>query len=490
MTAIENNSLAQSDYLICTNCIEESYLNVEIEQLGEQSECSYCGSTSLYTITIGELADRVDSAFEEHYQLTSTEPTFLESMMLSDKESSYVWVRQGQPVLDTIMEAANIDERPAEHIRQLLEEKHFNRHKIKAGEEIPYDIETHYEEKGVEDYELQHGWKSLQESLKTDTRLFNKEAEAILSSVFEGLAEHETHEGDSVIVDVGPGHAISKLYRARVFQSDESLNKALQHPDIEMGPPPFSSAAAGRMNSQGISVFYGSTDSDVALAEIRPPVGSRVVVACFNVIRKLRLLNVEALREIYVEGSIFDSSYGRRLEKAKFLSRLSRDITQPAMPEFETADYLITQAISDYLANLIVPELDGIIYRSVQTGNSGLNVALFSKSSCVDKIKLPTDPKIEAFRGFHNHDYEDQEPTYEVWVEVPENNGKKEQKSTDFLFELPVDLYIPGNEEDLRIPTLELEVETMAVHHITSIVVESKLYPVRRYRTDNSMEDF
>jgi len=65
-------------------------------------------------------------------------------------------------------------------------------------------------------------------------------------------------------------------------------------------------------------VFYGATDPDVALAEIRPPVGSRVVVGKFGLQRPLRLLDVAALESVFVKGSIFDGGYIRRLEQAKF----------------------------------------------------------------------------------------------------------------------------------------------------------------------------
>lgn len=46
------------------------------------------------------------------------------------------------------------------------------------------------------------------------------------------------------------------------------------------------------MNSTGISVFYGATDDQTAIAEFRLSVGSWVVTATFEVIRPLRLLNL------------------------------------------------------------------------------------------------------------------------------------------------------------------------------------------------------
>jgi hypothetical protein len=72
-------------------------------------------------------------------------------------------------------------------------------------------------------------------------------------------------------------------------------------PDRHLGSPPSGAAAAGRMNARGISVFYGANDPRVALAEVRPPVGSRVAVARFEIIRPLRLLDLTALSDATVE---------------------------------------------------------------------------------------------------------------------------------------------------------------------------------------------
>ena len=52
------------------------------------------------------------------------------------------------------------------------------------------------------------------------------------------------------------------------------------------------------------------------------------MIGRFQITRPLKLLDVEALRSIYVEGSIFDSTYIERLKKAKFLVSLSSQITK------------------------------------------------------------------------------------------------------------------------------------------------------------------
>lgn len=40
------------------------------------------------------------------------------------------------------------------------------------------------------------------------------------------------------------------------------------------------------MNARGVSVFYGANDPTAAIAEVRPPVGSQVAVAQFEIIRR------------------------------------------------------------------------------------------------------------------------------------------------------------------------------------------------------------
>jgi hypothetical protein len=63
------------------------------------------------------------------------------------------------------------------------------------GEECEFDSDCYYEEKGPNDIEFCEEWWSFERSLKTETRFFNKHAQATLGNVFEGLADHETRDG-------------------------------------------------------------------------------------------------------------------------------------------------------------------------------------------------------------------------------------------------------------------------------------------------------
>ena len=194
-------------------------------------------------------------------------------------------------------------------------------------------------------------WRGFEESLKTASRFFSKAAAVTLSEVFAGLGDYRTQSGKMVIVPAGPGHKLHSLCRARVFQSDERLEAALMRPDKEIGPPSCTSGSRRPHERTGISVFYGAINPKVALAEVRPFVGSRVVTGRFEILRELRLLDLEAFRALSIEGSLFDPDFLRRLEKANFLSDLSHRIAVPVMPDDEAFVYLPTQAVADFLAS-------------------------------------------------------------------------------------------------------------------------------------------
>ena len=59
------------------------------------------------------------------------------------------------------------------------------------------------------------------------------------------------------------------------------------------------------------------------------------------------------------------------------------------MPDDEAFEYLVTQAIADFLANESTMKVDGIIFPSVQGAGKALNVALFHKASKIEEIDLP-----------------------------------------------------------------------------------------------------
>ncbi|MFQ6239689.1 RES family NAD+ phosphorylase [Sinorhizobium meliloti] len=477
---------------ICSDCVGEKYLSKEIGREGRHGKCSYCDETGK-CYRLGELSERIETAFEQHYTRTSDQPDSWEYSLLTDREMDYEWYRHGEPVVHAIMNAADIPEEAAGDAQRILEEQYSDYEAQKMGEETEFADGSYYEEKGASDVDWREEWESFERSLKTEARFFSRLADAHLTSVFEGIDEMTTLDGRPLIVDAGPGTNMAALYRARAFQSNKRLEECLMRPDQQLGSPPALLASAGRMNARGISVFYGANDPYVALAEVRPPVGSQVAVARFDIIRPLRLLDLPAFSEVSSGGSVFDPEVAGRMERAMFLRSLSQRITKPVMPDDEAFEYLATQAVADFLATESSVPLDGIIFSSVQAAGEALNVVLFHKAARVEDIDLPNGTRVSASLGRETEDgwYRD----YYISEEVPpvkEAPATGEPKRNLPGFEVIARTFWEDatKDWDWRQATLGINLESVEVHVIKGVTFSTEPHKVRRLRWEQRKPDF
>lgn len=478
--------------LICSSCIGEAYLSAEIADHGEQKKCSYCGQLG-HTYSVGELAERVETAFEQHYVRTSDQPDSYQYLLLSDRESTYDWERNGEPIVNAIMNAADISEAAAEDIQNILNDKYEDFDSAAMGEETEFSDSSYYEERGIGVGTWHEEWDNFERSLKTEARFFSRSAAEHLEAIFEGIDEMRTSDNHPIVIDAGPETDFSAVYRARVFQSNEKLEAALCRPDFHLGSPPPMFAIAGRMNAQGISVFYGADDERVAIAEVRAPVGSQVAVARFEITRRLRLLNLTALGSVGAGGSIFDVELASRIERASFLRLLSRRITRPIMPDDEPFDYLATQAIADFLATNASIPVDGMIYPSVQAAGHALNVVLFHKAARVETMDIPRGAEIRARSGQMGEDgWEDD---YSVVEEVPPastvtDKGNVEKSSWPPNFAELEKIMWKDLDSEWREPSLRVLSDSVRVHRILRVDFKTEEFHVRRQRWEKREPEF
>ena len=474
---------------LCHQCVGEKYLGDEVRRKGRCGQCSYCGR-SARSYTIEDIAERVETAFEQHFRRTSDQPTSWQQSLLSDRESDYEWERDGEPVVWAIANAAVIPEQAAQDIQAILDDKHGDFDAAAMGEETEFCSESYYEEKGPSDHVWQEEWRNFERSLKTEARFFSRSAAAHLASIFNEIDKMSTTDGTPLVIDAGPQTALTAVFRARVFQSDEKLVEALCRPDRHLGSPPAVLAVAGRMNARGISAFYGANDPGVAVAEVRPPVGSQVAVARFDIVRRLRLLDLTALSAVTEDGSVFDIGWAPRLERATFLRSLSQRITKPVMPDDETFEYLPTQAIADFLATENEPVLDGIVFPSVQVAGDGLNVVLFHKAARVAAEDIPEGTEIEAHTGHTSED--GWEVDYSVSERVPPKQPPKDKGEED---QWPYLAAIAGaawqaHDADFRDATLRIDLESVKVHVVRSVQFQCDAHHVWRHRWEKSDTKF
>lgn len=482
MTKLDDDDETQKR--ICHGCIGEKYLAAEVKAKGATGRCAYCDET-YPSLTTEALADEIEIAFASHYTRTAEVPDSMQERMQADRESSYYWTREGSSAIEAIQIAAGIDEEPAGDVLEILQDRHGDFDAAAAGKESEFDGDAHYAEKGPDDQAWHEEWENFEHTLKAEARFFSRTAGEHLAAVFGGVDQLKTHDGRPLVVIAGPQTALDHLYRARVFQAEDQLKDALARPDRLLGSPPPRAARAGRMNAQGIAVFYGATHAPVAIAEVRPPVGSQVIVTRFTISRTLRLLDLTALEDVHDAGSIFDPTLKRRLERAAFLRTLGGRMARPVMPDDEAFEYLPTQAVADFLGTMNEPRLDGIIFPSAQTGE-GRNVVLLHHASRVEALSLPPGTEIDVNTGYWTED-EEWEPGFSVREKVPEGATAPPPRPVDpddglasfLLSDFPDP---PERHGDFRKPALQVDTGSVTVHTVNAVEVKTIAFTVDRYR--------
>ena len=483
---------------VCHDCIGDSFLADEVKEKGHRGLCGYCGKRRK-ALTLEKLAERIHEVLQEHFMLTLNETP---------------WRRSGYPVVDLIVNMAGLDEKIANDVTALLSEPHEYK-AMTEGAENPYDSDAHYEELSPDEWGFRDTWEAFRSEIHSRARFFSTSAETALRDIFGDLSTLKTFDDQPVIRQITPKDRDRFLWRARTAQSTRELKAILGAPAREIGPPTSRLAKGGRMNAPGIPVFYGALDKDTCVAEARAPVGSHVVLAKFEVLRPLRLLDFDSLTKIYVERSHFDPTYASHVGHASFLRRLVREMSRPIMPGDEAFEYLVTQAVAEYLAHKIEPRLDGIIFHSSQTDGAGLNVVLFNHACGVEPYDLPKGaevtflglPKETKLTSLIHHGDEDDEgytvPDITVSETVPSDPPEKvsSTETPESLLDLrPIGVVHSARmwdddegEEDIEPPTYEhptlrLDVESVVVLDIKGVQYKSKRRYVRRHRSTKGEE--
>lgn len=446
---------------ICISCIGDSFLKETVQKHFITKECSYCKKQT-DVVTLQELGRQIEFAIRQHYR----QVTFW---------SMFDNIAEEQDVISVIQNNANIPFAAAKDIQELLQgvngDKLLNR--IFNPGKVQFRADRRVYLQKITDDIWQNKWSEFEESLKNETRYFSSSGLELLRSIFDKIEDLQTFIDIPIVQTIGPGTEFDTLYRARAFQSREKLAEALKYPDIHLSAPPQYAAVGGRMNAKGISVFYGTNDEHTAMAEVRPPVGSQVVTASFAIIRKLRVINLVALKSLHLKGSIFDKNFVDNKKKTSFLFKLSQRMTQPVMPDDEALEYLVTQAIADFLSSESNLNLDGIIFPSSQVSGDVVNLVLFHKAALTEEVKINNIKKVEV--QLKNPSDVDKSSIYQI-IEHIDNN-------------IPTDQIEVLNSKSLspttkRTPTLKLDVESLKVHIIKAIQYSTEELKVERIQKE------
>jgi hypothetical protein len=279
--------------------------------------------------------------------------------------SSAVWVVLGQhfDFEDEIIEAVV---RPGNRIPQGGDFSRFDN--AKKYVENPPSIRQYLQE-----------WSIVLRELKHRRRFFSPAANVLFDKLFGDIERMRSYvdrnkKFESVVYEMPIG---TELFRARTCDSDSVFRDIFADPYRHAGPPPAERARAGRMNAEGVVVFYGATDYETALAEMRPAIGGITAVITMETTKRVRLLDFTRLKKSIssTELSYLQPDFPEQAQRRRFLRRLHKLISQPIVPGRES-EYVITQTMAEHLAHVHEPPFDGVLFGSVQRSD-GVNVVLF-----------------------------------------------------------------------------------------------------------------
>lgn len=471
-----------SDKNICSECIGNTYLQNQIEENNHEL-CNYCEET-LPCMPLEELVCAVKNVLIQHYAITPSEPEPWLSAYMRDKEyDGDDWYREGMDLSDTIGELVSF---PKDLLFDVCSKLNINEiWEIPGFDEC--DDDPHFDMSINRDSNWEDKWHDLEQSIKNESRFFNREVERTLDEVFAGLDNLKTKTGKPVIVQAGPqSEHIKSLFRARVHSSVNSLEKTLVSPETELGPPPGSLASAGRMNPRGIAVFYGALELQTAITEVRPHVGSYVVVGKFDLIEQLRLVDLTALREVASDSTeLFDPKTYHLQQQTIFLELLSQKISKPIHPHEAEIEYITTQVIAEYLSQ----SFDGLVFSSAQKSDQQNNVVLFHASSRVKPIHAQANEEVKVhLYDSYTYDSTTMSPRVITWKDKP-------LKSKDTLIENIGPFHFDDDTHldhfsDPRAHTLKLDKDNLFVTEIQGIEYEYHSAKVEHRSYDKNQLEF
>lgn len=437
---------------ICPDCVGDTFLRRLVSTAAvKKYPCAYCES-DVPTVEISFVAQRCSEVISTFFEVSS----LTMAVVHFNREPA------GENLAKVVERLTSI---PSKAVEDVVEELTQWWYDSDSGNEL-YGDDPYFVPRRNIDSALIPAWTEIESSLRTEARYLNPKVSQFMDQVFCGLAEHVTVHGNSVLVDAGPDTRISELYRARVFQSEKSLEAALHHPERTLGAPPVGLSVGGRMNAVGQPAFYGALDEQTAIAEVRPPVGSWTAVARFRITRPLKLLDLLQLEKarLKANSSLFDPDIVAAAQRLAFLRELAKRMATPVMPENQDHNYLITQVVADYLAMLPGISLDGIIYPSAQragsAGREGTNIVLFHKAAIARNARAEQATAVAQLRT-----YIDEEPgsCYSPAIMFFEKNIQSKLWKLPGFFPVPALELVPDGIQLHRIKAVEFNTEVKSL---------------------------
>lgn len=379
MEELEAQGWSAPDKVVCPDCVEDEFLQNLIRQNACACRCDYCGKRTrgASAAPVEVIMPAVASALGYYY----AEPT--EAGVPYDGG----WVVEPVYTVDALMGVPfNADDELYEDVVNSFSNTAW----VSAAE--GHWMSSHCHE------EWSWAWEAFAEKVKHHSRYF------FMASV-DRSDDWRQHRPLDVLELVGEmavqlGLLTSLPENTNLFRVRERVGDAdWEISDEQLGAPPNHLANAGRMNPAGISYLYLSKTKTGAQAEVLRGPPCHAVVARFETVRSLPVLDLTLLPPV---PSVFDDTQRRVREVVLFLNGFVADICQPVQKDGrEHIHYVPSQVVSEYFAQVFKTpdgqQLDGIMYPSaISPGN--VSLALFprdGRDAFGDAVKFVNGANLE-----------------------------------------------------------------------------------------------
>jgi len=362
---------------LCVDCIDDEHLKNTVSGMPSRL-CIECGSNAESAINAAELADIMAPLLQQRLSFGRT------IRRHADDSDQYWEEPQGDELEYFLREyLGDYNEFLPDLLDAILDYEPYD-----PGDPCDFFFsgDNLFEKMAVRPMELFQQWDDASDEIQNRHRYFSPAAEKLFNELFSGLDDLRVYlDGEKRVVSTLPEG--STVFRARDCNNPSLIKDVTQDPMDPMdhvGPPPPGVAGPGRMNADGVSVLYAAQDLETAVSEIRPSIGSIIAVIQVRTTRPLKILDFHLLERAFQSIAFFDSDYDRLSERLAFIRHLHGLISRPVHPT-HAHEYMITQALAEYLAYIHPEKVDGVLYKSVQR-EGGVNIVLFPKPRDVESV--------------------------------------------------------------------------------------------------------
>jgi hypothetical protein len=353
---------AEESMFVCLPCIGDTWLKGRPSKRAMPRTCAACGTSTLVALTSRTIAETIKDKLSDHFAIDfGLYPGY--EMTLSQiighaihSESEAVCNAVAERLIDTD-----------------ADEEQFYFH----GQEY-CRASSRFESEEHERWWIEGEWTQVATELVHGRRFFNTNASRFFESLMAEamLAGSDAHAHTTAAVKVVPENTC--FYRARIAATHAQILEFQKNPSKELGAPPKDRAANNRMSPAGVPLLYVAADAQTSIAEVRPSIGDKVAVGEFISTRHLEFFDFTALTALqHKEISWFEPGYRERTDRRLLLEYLHDLIARPVRAT--DTDYVMTQALAEFIRYYQKQRFDGISFRSVQR-EGGVNYVIFDRS--------------------------------------------------------------------------------------------------------------